>query len=394
MSTAYRLLKHTSPSPGWGRDKGWGFQFLLYRLLKHTSPSPGWGRDKGWGLQFLLYRLLKHITPSPGWGRDKGWGLLLFIFLMLSSCTMRPKNGYSKDGQLQGRVTLSGAFALYPLAVEWGEEFQKLHPDVRVDISAGGAGKGITDALAGAVDLGMVSRDLEPEEVKKGAVGFVVAKDAVVPTVNIHNPNIKAILAHGLTREAAIAMWVSGKEKTWGEVCGNRCIAPVNVYSRSDACGAAGTWAKWLDNKQEDLKGTAVYGDPGVVQAIQKDINGIGFSNIGFVYDIKTRRPNAGIVVIPIDLNGNGKIDPDERFYDTLTDLSKAIASGKYPTPPARNLYLVTHGQPKDPVVKEFLKFVLTKGQKAAPKNGFVASPQPPLSVPPLSGAGNPVGRK
>ena len=24
MSTAYRLLKHTSPSPGWGRDKGWG----------------------------------------------------------------------------------------------------------------------------------------------------------------------------------------------------------------------------------------------------------------------------------------------------------------------------------------------------------------------------------
>lgn len=89
---------------------------------------------------------------------------------------MRPKNGYDKDGQLQGRVTLSGAFALYPLAVEWGTAFQKLHPKVRVDISAGGAGKGVTDALADVVDLGMVSRDLEPEEEQKGAVGFVVAR--------------------------------------------------------------------------------------------------------------------------------------------------------------------------------------------------------------------------
>lgn len=38
---------------------------------------------------------------------------------------MRPKNGYDKDGQLQGRVTLSGAFALYPLAVEWGTALRR-----------------------------------------------------------------------------------------------------------------------------------------------------------------------------------------------------------------------------------------------------------------------------
>lgn len=306
----------------------------------------------------------KHILPLP---RVRGWSFLLLscILLLFSSCGMRPKNGYGKDGQLQGRVTLSGAFALYPLAVEWGSEFQRMHPEVRVDVSAGGAGKGITDALAGVVDLGMVSRDLEPDEKKKGAVAFAVAKDAVVPTVNVHNPNIKAVLAHGLTREAAVALWVTGKVRTWGEIGGFRCVTPVNVYLRSDACGAAGTWARWLGKKQEDLKGTAVYGDPGVAQAIQKDVNGIGFNNIGFVYNVKTRRPNHGIVVIPIDLNDNGRIDVDERFYDTLTSLSKAISTGKYPMPPARNLYLVTRGHPKDPVVKAFLRYVLTKGQQS-----------------------------
>ena len=60
--------------------------------------------------------------------------------------------------ELQGTIRVSGAWALYPMMVRWGEEFRKIHPKVRVDISAGGAGKGIADALAGLVDIGMVSR--------------------------------------------------------------------------------------------------------------------------------------------------------------------------------------------------------------------------------------------
>ena len=54
-----------------------------------------------------------------------------------------------KEGELSGELSLSGAFALYPLAVKWAEEFQKIHPGVRIDISAGGAGKGMTDAQIG-----------------------------------------------------------------------------------------------------------------------------------------------------------------------------------------------------------------------------------------------------
>ena len=82
------------------------------------------------------------------------------------------KNYVSDDGKLHGELSLSGAFALYPLAVEWADEFKKNNPDVRVDVSAGGAGKGMTDVLAGMVDFGMVSREVYPPEIEKGAVGF------------------------------------------------------------------------------------------------------------------------------------------------------------------------------------------------------------------------------
>ena len=122
--------------------------------------------------------------------------------------------------ELQGEIQLSGAFALYPMAVKWAEEFRKIHPKVRIDISAGGAGKGITDALAKVVDLGMVSRDIYPQELEKGAFPIAVVKDAVVPTINSNNPLIDQILATGLKQQVAQDLWIhttEGKYTSRGE---------------------------------------------------------------------------------------------------------------------------------------------------------------------------------
>ena len=74
-------------------------------------------------------------------------------------------------------------------------------------ISAGGAGKGIADALAGAVDIGMVSREIHPAEAEKGAVALPVAKDAVVVTLNRRNPFLEEIRRRGLGRHAGPARW-------------------------------------------------------------------------------------------------------------------------------------------------------------------------------------------
>ena len=287
----------------------------------------------------------------------------------------------AQSKELKGQISLSGAFALYPLAVKWAEEFKKIHPKVKIDISGGGAGKGITDALAKVVDLGMVSREVKPEEVSKGAWYVAVAKDAVVPTINAKNPKVRELLAKGLTQQAAIKLFVTGEYKTWGDVLGIKSSIPVHVYNRSDACGAGETWAKYLGNKkQEDLLGTGVFGDPGVAAAVQKDPVAIGYNNIAYAYDLRTKRPNPGILVLPIDVNKNGKIDAAENFYATSNQLIAAIAQGKYPSPPARDLYLVSKGKPTNPVVKAFLKYILTEGQKYNVPNGYISLPKDKLN--------------
>ena len=303
---------------------------------------------------------------------------LTFLFAILIGLPIQIQ---AQSKELKGQISLSGAFALYPLAVKWAEEFRKLHPKVKIDISGGGAGKGITDALAKVVDLGMVSRELKPEEIAKGAWFVAVAKDAVVPTINAKNPKLKELLAKGITQEAATKIFVTGESKTWGNVLGIQSNIPIHVYNRSDACGAGETWAKFLGNKkQEDLLGTGVFGDPGVAAAVQKDPIAIGYNNIAYAYDLKTKRPNPGILVLPIDVNKNGKIDAAENFYSTSNQLITAIAQGKYPSPPARDLYLVSNGKPTNPVVKAFLKYILTVGQKYNVPNGYISLPKSKLN--------------
>jgi phosphate transport system substrate-binding protein len=297
--------------------------------------------------------------------------LSIFI-LSLLVCNFMMMNQILGQVKTEGRLSFSGAFALYPMAIKWAEEFKKTNPGVKIDISAGGAGKGMTDVLNNMVDIGMVSREIYPEEVKKGALGFAVTKDAVVAVVNASNPSLNEILTFGLKPEAGNDIWITGKYKTWSQAFNTKSKATIHVYTRSDACGAAEVWAKYFGKKQEDLIGSGVFGDPGLALAVKKDLIGIGFNNIGYVYDFSTKKQIPGIRVVPLDLNKNGKIDPDENFYDSMNDLINAIASGKYPSPPARDLYFVTNGKPKNVLIIEFLKWVLTDGQKFVNETGYI----------------------
>ena len=191
------------------------------------------------------------------------WLILMMLIPGLSSARgSRPQANQSPA--LSGKISISGAWALYPLAVRWAEEFQKENPGVKIDLQAGGAGKGMADVLAGLVDIGMVSRNIYPEELARGALPLAVARDAVVGTLNQNNPFLPIILRQGLTRDQLRAIYVEGKIKYWEELLGQSGRTPIRVYTRSDACGAAETWAAFLGAHQEDLQGIAIYGDPGL----------------------------------------------------------------------------------------------------------------------------------
>ncbi|MBN1309867.1 MAG: substrate-binding domain-containing protein [Anaerolineae bacterium] len=290
---------------------------------------------------------------------------VLIVISMLTGCT--------QPAEQQETISVSGAFALYPLMVRWAEVYQEANPDIRIDVSAGGAGKGMADALAEVVNIGMVSREIKPEEAEQGAYAIAVAKDAVFPVANAQNPVLDDLLETGITRETFGAIYLTGEITTWGEVVGKpEQTDSINVYTRSDACGAADMWAKFLGAEaQEDLdRGIGVSGDPGELEAVVKDPLGTGYNNLNYAFDAATGKPVDGVVVIPVDVDGNGQIDEVERL-DTKDMAIQAVAGGVYPSPPARLLYLVAKGQPSGATL-DFVRWILNEGQDFVSEVGYI----------------------
>jgi phosphate transport system substrate-binding protein len=300
-------------------------------------------------------------------------GLVLTIFLAAAAALAALVPVPAAAQSARSSLSLSGAWALYPLAVRWQEEFQKSHPGVSVDVQAGGAGKGIADVLAGVVDIGMVSREIHPAETAKGAVAMAVAKDAVVVTISRKNPFLDEIQKRGLKREDLAGIWMRRTVATWEALLGRPGKTPIHVFTRSDACGAAETWAAYLGGHQEDLAGVGVYGDPGLAEAVRRDALAVGYNNVNFAYDGKTLKPVAGLAIAPLDLDANGRLDPAESVYASRDDLTAAIAARVYPSPPARDLYFVVKGRPGRPHLADFLAWVLTEGQKYVAEMGYIA---------------------
>jgi len=308
--------------------------------------------------------------------------LMIFISALFLSvgCSSPEAGKRNKKGELKGTISLSGAFALYPMTVKWAEEFQKKYPDVRIDISAGGAGKGMTDVLSGMVDLAMFSRGVSQSEIDQGAWFIAVTKDAVLPTISNQNPVLDEILKKGFTQEIFKDIYLTDNMHTWGEFLELPDQNKINVYTRSDACGAAEMWGKYLGKNQESLLGVGVFGDPGIADAVKNDKYGIGFNNVIYAYDIKSRKKYKGMEIIPIDLNGNRIIDTEENFYGSLDTIMKAIQTNKYPSPPARDLYLISKGKPTNPVIILFLNWILTEGQQYVHEGGYVELPDEKIS--------------
>jgi len=290
--------------------------------------------------------------------------LILVVGLVAYSFLAKPR---------EEAVAVSGAFALYPLMIEWSEQYKATHPNVKFEISAGGAGKGMTDALSELVDIGMVSREIYQAEIDKGAFWVAVARDAVVVTVSGDNPVLSDLLAKGVTVEKLRGVFITGEITTWGQLVDRPEVTDgINVYTRSDACGAAATIAKYMGYNQEDLLGVGIFGDPGLAEAVKTDPLSIGYNNVNYAYDMESGRAVEGVSAVPLDIDGNGLVDQDEDFYDERDKIITAIRDGTYPSPPARDLYLVTKSGFQGATL-DFVRWLLTEGQGYAEASGYVS---------------------
>jgi phosphate transport system substrate-binding protein len=301
--------------------------------------------------------------------------ILLACAVMLTNCkqgTIESKNESPAESKsISGNFSVEGAYALYPLVKKWSEDFVKIHPDVKINVVGTGTGKGIDDLIRKKINLAMISRPLNDEELTDSIWVVPVAKEGVAPIINQKNPYFSRILKHGITPEKLIRLFTVDEPMTWGELLDTISKEKVVVYNRADESGAAVVWANFLWKESTNLVGKKVVGDEEMIRSIQTDKYSIGFCNFAYAFMPGSGERVSDIQIVPIDLDFDKTIDKKEIPFSNINKAHRGLWLGYYPKNLSRELTLGSIGKPTDPAVIEFITYALTKGQTDVGSSGF-----------------------
>jgi len=252
--------------------------------------------------------------------------LAVAVVTLASGC-----GGQTQKQAARGRVKVSGSTTVLPIAQEAAAEYSDANPGVRVDVQGGGSSVGVTQLIQGIVDIGMSSRNLNPDEVGKGLVNHDIAFDVIaivvnpsMPITNLSDAQVKAIFL--------------GKVKSWKAVGGPD--KPIVVVIRDQASGTRDIFDKKAlgatDTKVVESTGSAIQcSSNGVMREIVGSTpNAIGYISFGYV--------NQNLKAIS---------------FKGVAPEVKTAATGLYPI--ARFLRLYTKGEAKG-VVKGYIDFMLS----------------------------------
>jgi phosphate transport system substrate-binding protein len=94
---------------------------------------------------------------------------------------------YTMNGSLSGSIDISGSTSLQPLMIELASAFEKLQPNIQVNISGGGSGTGYKNADAGVSAFGMISEEFHLDK-SPSCRCYEVCRDGIAVIVNRNNP--------------------------------------------------------------------------------------------------------------------------------------------------------------------------------------------------------------
>lgn len=295
-------------------------------------------------------------------------GLALAVSAGASSPQLDPAlPSYSKVDGLRGTLGAAGSDTMLELQTLMAEEFRKLYPQVTIQVEGKGSSTAPPALIEGTVQLGNMSRrmknnELDAFEEKFGyePIRFDVALDTLAVFVHKDNPvesltipQVDAIFSK--TRKCGLPTDLS----VWGALGseGDWATAPISLYGRN---AASGTYGYFKDHAlcKGDFR-DSVKEQPGsasVVQGVEKDRYGIGYSGIGYT--------TSGVRAVPLAA---------AEGQPAVTATSENAASGAYPLARFLEVYVnKVPGKALDRLTAEFLRFMLSAdGQRVVVKSGY-----------------------
>jgi ABC-type phosphate transport system substrate-binding protein len=282
----------------------------------------------------------------------------------VNTTTVLPK----KNQQI---VRITGVRFAYPLVQQWIDNYNKEYPDVQIIIeSRASSDPSQYDILIEAYE--------HSEEVKSEREYAYIARYAVLPIANSKSAFANRYTDKGLNKDLIVQLFF---HDIYADKEGQKEIKdPFTVYTRLQKAGAPITFARYFGYEQKDIKGKSIAGaDEHILKALLRDTTGLSYLPLSLIYDRETKKPVEGIAVLPVDLNGNDKVNDDEKFYDDLSTVTQRFeeASAKdLNNVPVEYLHFSVDKKSASAEAIAFVKWVISNGQTDLHDFGYL-KPEP-----------------
>lgn len=249
---------------------------------------------------------------------------------------------------LQGKIVIKGSNTIgEELGPRLIAEYKKQHPTALVELESKLTGYGLAALIAGQCNIASASRTPLPDELEQARARNVELDDHVIGSysvaviVNAANPI--ADLSRNQIRDI-----YTGTVQSWKDVGGPD--APIALHIRDPISGTYHGFRELaMENKYYSTNRNTFTNYEGIVQAVAKDPNGMGYCSIELAN-------SPGIKALSV-----GGVAP------TIASVNE----GKYPY--ARVLHFYTSKGKEEPSAKEFTEFVQSaKGQEIVAQTGNV----------------------
>lgn len=346
---------------------------------------------------------------------------LLAVSVAVSGCIGDRNNTTTSSPTSAKVITIRTTGATFPQyqVQKWIDVYMKGNPNVKIEYEGGGSGHGQDAFLNGLTEIGRTDPPVKEETWKKfletgdQPLQFPEVVGAVVIAHNV--PGVNELKLDGET----LAKIFMGDIEYWDDPA-IKSLNPnvklphekIIVVHRSDASGTTAIFTTYLSLVSKEFaekvgagklvnwpvdklgRGIGGKGNPGVVQALKSTKYSIAYTELSFAIEenlpVAALKNKAGNFVKPTDESIKAAVagvksfipGPTEGYKEDLKQLLNAPGENSYPIVAFTHLLVWQnkggkhYSKEKAKAIKEFLRWVLTEGQK--PENlapGYVGLP-------------------
>jgi phosphate transport system substrate-binding protein len=267
----------------------------------------------------------------------------------------------------QKHVVITGVRFAYPLVQKWIDDYNKENPDVQIIIES----RGSSDPAKYDILIEAYDKDIE---LLKSREYVYIARYAVLPVANAKSDFAKTYAGKGLNRELINQLYFhdifADKEKQ------REIKSPFTIYTRLQKAGVPVTFAKYFGHEHKDIVGKSIAGsDEHLLKAVLRDSTGVSYLPLTLAYDHASKKPVDGLSILPVDLNGNGKVNDEEKFYGDLSTVIQQLEDKPFKeinNIPVEYIHMSVDRINGSPEAISFLRWIIHNGQDNLHEFGYL----------------------